>query len=877
MGIGSTRPSGGGGGVGGEKATDEGPDAAAERKAPAAEHATDGLCLSGCSAAAYLLWLVASGNFSSVPSSEANVIRDRMAAPAPTPATATQQSGGASSSSGGGLGGVAAVSELLLRRLMQWKDEDAGDCVAEVRTSLPPPPQVPLVAQTPEVFRITAGPGPGSALSGQQFRSHAGPDSVSAGSDALRHRDAGGPHGSPPSSLPRLDIAAVNAEAGRGEGASPGRQSVAGDVEEARLAAGLSQLRVGSAGLLLTPRQSRPDSAQASTPQRYQAASSEDEEDDAGREDGAGGGHRRDTSILGDAPGGSRRGSGGGGTSDALNATQDTVEDLDMSNIIDSSVELTGKEQLMQAIQDAAAAIAQHEASGLGGDGPPDGAAGRTPVPTQDGASSDPAASSAAVGPNHPDSPAVGYGTHSGAQAAREAVPSPGAAPDGEGQLIATATTAEAATQAPSSGRGHTSAITKGGGSPGDPANRQLEALRPSPLLILTAASPFGYRPPPEPARLSLAARLGAVRYIRSRRPPPPAPPPVEVQALICNCVGLLAAVALSAGGAKSICSCPGLLSHVASLLAVPQDAPESAAAASVSGSGLELRQQLLALLTNLTMHTDAAEAVAAAAATDGGPSLAEALFATARLSCRLLGSSPTSWRGGQQLLEACFDLMANLQRANAAISAPSPDLSGGPTDSYTLATQALSMQLPGTMGRPDRVKLRSAAARMLDSAIAAYEGIGQSVPQAAVSELVALLELGGSKAAAVAAGMGAEAAESAACDAAGALWQVMAAGQLHPDNLLTHIQGPLSTILRRRSAGAELSRRCLGLVSCLARSELVSRRLWATPLVTGVMAVHARAKAAGEGDLERVAVELECRLEYDSNEEAIMLVPRDE
>lgn len=261
----------------------------------------------------------------------------------------------------------------------------------------------------------------------------------------------------------------------------------------------------------------------------------------------------------------------------------------------------------------------------------------------------------------------------------------------------------------------------------------------------------------------------------------------------------------------------------------------------------------------------------------------------------------------------------------------------------------------PCHTGAADRVRVRAAAARMLDSAIAAYEGVGGSAPPAVAEELMALVAAGGGIATASAgasitaadgsssgsgsAGAGArafgpgagkgdaegggggggaggprvtEAAERAACDAAAALWQLLAAGQVHPDAAASVLTPALSAILRRTDATAALTKGALGLVSCLARSPLVARRLWTTPLVPAVMKAHARARKAGEGEVEeaargvcqqllrachredrgsvsdadrrvdrwglteRMLSQLKCRLEWDGGEEAIMLVDWD-
>eukprot|EP00198_Chlamydomonas_reinhardtii_P013530 XP_001702867.1 predicted protein [Chlamydomonas reinhardtii] len=314
-------------------------------------------------------------------------------------------------------------------------------------------------------------------------------------------------------------------------------------------------------------------------------------------------------------------------------------------------------------------------------------------------------------------------------------------------------------------------------------------------------------------------------------------------------------------GGAEAV---GGILPFAAALLETAADAPESLAAAAVSGSSTELRLQLFALMGNIALHSDGVEALTSEAA-GAPPGLVAALFAAARESLALVGSSPTGWREGQRLLEACFTVLTNLHRGRATLSPPPDPATGRPQEAYALALRALAMQLPGAMGAADRVRVRAAAARMLDSAIAAYEGVGGSAPPAVAEELMALVAAGGGIATA--------------------------------------------------SAGASITAAdgsALGLVSCLARSPLVARRLWTTPLVPAVMKAHARARKAGEGEVEeaargvcqqllrachredrgsvsdadrrvdrwglteRMLSQLKCRLEWDGGEEAIMLVDWD-
>ena len=302
------------------------------------------------------------------------------------------------------------------------------------------------------------------------------------------------------------------------------------------------------------------------------------------------------------------------------------------------------------------------------------------------------------------------------------------------------------------------------------PSGGRLDALRPAALeLALAASSPLGagggaagaagasgsavmMLPGRGAAKriplLTLKTRLGALRAVRQQRRPR-RPPPSEFQELLRNCFGLLSAVALSSSGCRAICEVPrpaageggaeggaeavgGILPFAAALLETAADAPESLAAAAVSGSSTELRcvcacgrlcvwpstpvvhvcafgrapqsyasvrlaehpsrtpckalkmealsvpniathiqqvffsrmdicvmpcclcshrLQLFALMGNIALHSDGVEALTSEAA-GAPPGLVAALFAAARESLALVGSSPTGWREGQRLLE---------------------------------------------------------------------------------------------------------------------------------------------------------------------------------------------------------------------------------
>lgn len=141
--------------------------------------------------------------------------------------------------------------------------------------------------------------------------------------------------------------------------------------------------------------------------------------------------------------------------------------------------------------------------------------------------------------------------------------------------------------------------------------------------------------------------------------------------------------------------------------------------------------------------------------------------------------------------------------------------------DLYSLACQALSPELPwAAMVPQDRTRLREAAAQGLEAAVCGFEGVGRDLAQGVTDQLAAALAAG--------AGAGSSAAEKAAAGAAArALWQVMAAGQVHPDASVAVLLPPVLAVLAGRSSGAPeeaLLLGALGVLSCLARSPLQVR-----------------------------------------------------
>jgi hypothetical protein len=99
--------------------------------------------------------------------------------------------------------------------------------------------------------------------------------------------------------------------------------------------------------------------------------------------------------------------------------------------------------------------------------------------------------------------------------------------------------------------------------------------------------------------------------------------------------------------------------------------------------------------------------------------------------------------------------------------------------------------------GSAERLWLHSAAAALLDSSITAFEGVGRDVPPQAVAALVALLAGGARGASPVSTGEAvhvtpershvagrppSEEARVAAAAAAGALWQLLGGGHVHPE-----------------------------------------------------------------------------------------------
>ncbi len=216
--------------------------------------------LSGCSAAAYLLWLAASGPFSDNPASEANVLRARLAAPTPAPDANTQQR---APSSGDGHGVVEAVAALLLNRLNGWRDVALGDCVPGAGTK----PRVG-VAGDGDAQRIGYG-GVGGVGEGGAPDSAAGSVSGRPSSGSL----AGavplfGPHDPQQHGVSGYGGSSAAGSAGAGGRQGPagagagadggGQEGGVGSGGGSHGGPGLPRLQLGSGGLLLTPRQSRP-------------------------------------------------------------------------------------------------------------------------------------------------------------------------------------------------------------------------------------------------------------------------------------------------------------------------------------------------------------------------------------------------------------------------------------------------------------------------------------------------------------------------------------------------------------------------------------------------------------------------------------------
>ncbi|GLI65545.1 hypothetical protein VaNZ11_009103, partial [Volvox africanus] len=509
---------------------------------------------------------------------------------------------------------------------------------------------------------------------------------------------------------------------------------------------------------------------------------------------------------------------------------------------------------------------------------------------------------------------------------------------------------------------------SSGGGGGGAARLPPLTVARPTALILPTDLAVRRALSPPPPPRPSvvptLTTWLRAVRFVRQQHRCESSPNAAQVQELQTCCVGLLAAISLSAGGCRAVCSQPNLLPYIASLLELPDvsagDAATSSspAAAALGSSGQELRLQLLALLTNLSLHGEGAAALTTVVSSASSRPLGEGLYGTAAGATRLISESTNSWRLGATLLEACFTVMTNIHRSQAALQLEADHSSGEPRDSFRLAAEALRVPLAPNIGVVDQTRIRAAAARCLDSAIAAYEGVGRSLAprrpsgiirdpsvrtrsrrnptattataeeKAVITELVWLLAGG----AAVANGCGcavasvAAAAERAAIDAAGALWQLMASGTVHPDDVVSELEPPLVSMLGSTRTAMDSERpsavrlAALGLVSCLARGAAVARRLWTSPLLPAVLKTHAFARRRcadvsaetwlpvvecvrglcqvlcrachriDRGDVvgpdkrvdkwgftERMLSELRCKLEYDNDEDAIMLVPQGE
>ncbi|EFJ39406.1 hypothetical protein VOLCADRAFT_101014 [Volvox carteri f. nagariensis] len=125
-----------------------GAGAAVAAAAPSREQFT----LAASCAAAYLLWLLASGDFSASETSQLNIMRTRMGKDAPAQDERGHRAAADAGINGGsrydtkGFGVVPAVAHLLLNRLPGWRDPNFGDCVSAAGTTSPlPPPPKPAV------------------------------------------------------------------------------------------------------------------------------------------------------------------------------------------------------------------------------------------------------------------------------------------------------------------------------------------------------------------------------------------------------------------------------------------------------------------------------------------------------------------------------------------------------------------------------------------------------------------------------------------------------------------------------------------------------------------------------------------------------------
>ncbi|GIL75792.1 hypothetical protein Vretimale_5520 [Volvox reticuliferus] len=937
--------------------------------------------LAACCSASYLLWLIASGDFSHSEASELNVLRSRMGKDAPSRHERETDTGGDTGGSSQyftcGFGVVQAVTELLLVHLPVWQNPDFGDCVPSVgTTTLPPPPPavnvginngdgrsggsiaaVGTVAPGGEVATGAAGAGPVPRL-GPQYGAGSGgvlngavnprPTRMSS-KVACNAEDVGGGRilSTPQTSETQATDPRVAHEGG-GDAPATVRRMV-------------PPLPIASTtGLLLTPRDTRGAACSAASPQERYGRGDSSDDDVAGSGGDAHGGNNGTGYSSGTADGGMKR-NDSSATADRLSSTQD----LDLSNVIDSSVELTGKEQLMRIIAAAGSALSK-EGELRQGD---EGCEGMVSEQGEPGAEHTPMA---AANGDPPDGSAAAVNPTTAPQAATaNTAPSDGPT---QGPLDRAESPSDKSDASAGSGCTPLDVPVSGGDSSGggkDGAARlpPLTVARPPALVLPTDAA--GRRtPPPPPPRPSVVPTpttwLNAVRFVRQQHTCVSSPTAAEVQELQTCCMGLLAAVALSAGGCRAVCSQPNLLPYIASLLELADvsdgDAAtaSSPAAAALGSSGQELRLQLLALLTNLSLHEAGAAALTTAVSSATSRPLGEGLYRTAEMAIRLISGSTTSWRLGAQLLEACFTIMTNIHRSQAVLRLAADHSSGEQRDSFRLATEALRVPLAPSIGVVDRTRIRAAAARCLDSAIAAYEGVGRSLaPQrrsgiirapsakagshraataiaapaaeekALISELIWLLAGGAAIAAAAGGGAvasAAAAAERAAIDGAGALWQLMASGTVHPDDVISDLEPPLVSVLGSTRAAVDSERpaalrlAALGLVSCLARGAAVARRLWTSPLLPAVLKTHAFARRrcadggaeswlpvlecvrgvcqmlcrachrADRGDVvgpdkrvdkwgltERMLSELRCKLEYDADEDAIMLVLREE
>ncbi|GIL44481.1 hypothetical protein Vafri_1932 [Volvox africanus] len=560
--------------------------------------------LTACCAASYLLWLIASGDFSPSEASELNTVRARMAKEAPSPHERDTEiagggGGGGSRYAATGFGVVQAVAELLLVHLPVWRNPVFGDCVPAVGTTLPPPPLPPAMS-------VDSKNGDGSGGSITAHGTVAPSGGVAAGAEPTPRPapqygagSGGVSNGATMLRPPRASLkVAGNAEDAGGDGniSTPQTQTQTPQTTEAqptdpRVAHGgngdapatvrrvVPPLPVSSmTGLLLTPRDNQAVACSAPSPQeRYGRGDSSD--------DGSGSRAHDGNSASGDGSGragGVMRGNDSSGTADHLSTTQD----LDLSNVIDSSVELTGKEQLMQLISAAGSALLKEGELGHG----KQGREGMVSEQREPGAEH-----TQGAGPN--GDPADGNAAAVSLTAAPQGATANTVPSDGptHGPLDRAASPSDGSDAVAGSGCTPLDAPASGGGG-GAARLPLLTVARPTALILPT--DPAVHRaPPPRPSVVPTPATwLSAVRFVRKQHTCVSSPTAAQVQELQTCCMGLLSAISLSAGGSRAVCSQPNLLPYIASLLELPDGSNGDASpeAAALGSSGHELRWFLL-------------------------------------------------------------------------------------------------------------------------------------------------------------------------------------------------------------------------------------------------------------------------------------------